>query len=60
MAAIQGITLYRAGTPNGWKASILLEELGIPFMVHAISMSKNEQKEPWYGKQYAGLAAVCL
>lgn len=47
MAQKQGITLYTAGTPNGWKASILLEELGIPFQVHAIAMSKNEQKEPW-------------
>lgn len=47
MAQKQGITLYTAGTPNGWKASILLEELGIPFKVHAITMSKNEQKEPW-------------
>lgn len=46
----QGISLYTAGTPNGWKASILLEELGIPFNVHAISMSKNEQKEPWFTK----------
>ena len=45
--AKQGITLYTAGTPNGWKASILLEELGIPYNVQAICLGKNEQKEPW-------------
>lgn len=42
--------MYTAGTPNGWKASILLEELGIPYHVHAIAMAKNEQKEPWFIK----------
>lgn len=47
MSGKNGITLYTAGTPNGWKASILLEELGIPYNVHAISLGKNEQKEPW-------------
>ncbi len=48
MSPKTGITLYTAGTPNGWKASILLEELGTPYQVHAIAMAKNEQKEPWY------------
>lgn len=48
MSSKTGLTLYTAGTPNGWKASILLEELGIPYRVHAIAMAKNEQKEPWY------------
>ncbi|KAK9810081.1 hypothetical protein WJX72_004467 [[Myrmecia] bisecta] len=41
-------TLYTAGTPNGWKASIPLEELGVPHNVRAISLSKNEQKEDWF------------
>ncbi len=48
MSSKTGLTLYTAGTPNGWKASILLEELGVPYHVHAIAMAKNEQKEPWY------------
>ncbi|KAL8713000.1 MAG: hypothetical protein Q9220_002860 [cf. Caloplaca sp. 1 TL-2023] len=39
------IVLYTAGTPNGQKASITLEELGIPYEVKSISISKNEQKE---------------
>ncbi|KAL6900353.1 glutathione S-transferase [Trichoderma evansii] len=42
------ITLYTAGTPNGIKVSILLEELGLEYKVHPISMSKNEQKESWF------------
>lgn len=44
------IDLYTSATPNGWKASILLEELGVPFAVHPISLSKGEQKAPGYLK----------
>ena len=46
----KGITLYTAGTPNGWKANIVVEELQIPYKFHALSLSKNEQKEEWYLK----------
>ena len=42
------ITLYTAGTPNGWKASIALEELGLPYEVHAINLGALVQKEPWF------------
>jgi len=42
------IDLYTAATPNGWKASVTLEELGLPYEVHAIDLSKNQQKEPWF------------
>ncbi|KAM7197315.1 glutathione S-transferase [Naviculisporaceae sp. PSN 640] len=42
------IHLYTAATPNGIKVSILLEELGLPYKVTNISLSKNEQKEPWF------------
>ena len=44
------IDLYTAETPNGWKISITLEELGLPYTVHALALSKNEQKAPWYLK----------
>lgn len=44
------IDLYTSATPNGWKASILLEELGVPYTVHAISLSKQEQKTEAYLK----------
>jgi GST-like protein len=39
------IELYTAATPNGWKASIALEELDLPYTVRSISLPKNEQKE---------------
>ena len=42
------ITLYTAPTPNGWKASILLEELFLPYQVQAIDLLQAEQKEEWY------------
>jgi len=42
------IDLYTAATPNGWKVSIALEELGLPYQVHAIRLEKLEQKEPWF------------
>ncbi len=40
------IDLYTASTPNGHKASCTLEELEIPYGVHAIDLSGLEQKKP--------------
>jgi glutathione S-transferase/GST-like protein len=42
------IDLYTAATPNGWKVSILLEELGLPYEVHVLDLSSGAQKEPWF------------
>ncbi|KAK2812378.1 hypothetical protein FQN50_001379 [Emmonsiellopsis sp. PD_5] len=42
------ITLYTTQTPNGIKISIALEELGLPYKVVPIDISKNTQKEPWF------------
>ncbi len=42
------IKLYTASTPNGHKASVTLEELALPYEVHAIDMSAAEQKKPWF------------
>ncbi len=42
------IDLYTAPTPNGWKASIMLEEVGLPYTVKPIDLGKLEQKEDWY------------
>src|SRR5215470_15936287 len=44
------IDLYTAPTPNGWKASITLEELGIPYEVHIINLMAGDQKKPEYLK----------
>ncbi len=40
------IDLYTASTPNGWKASICLEELALPYEVHGIDLRSGQQKEP--------------
>ena len=42
------ITLYTSPTPNGHKVSIALEELGLPYEVHAIDLGARTQKEPWF------------
>jgi glutathione S-transferase len=42
------IDLYTAPTPNGWKASITLEELELPYTMHPVDMSSGEQKKPWF------------
>jgi GST-like protein len=44
------IDLYTAATPNGWKISIALEELGLAYTVHPLSFSTQEQKAEWYLK----------
>jgi len=40
------IDLYTWTTPNGRKASIMLEEVGLPYRVHAIDISKGDQFKP--------------
>ena len=40
------IELYTAPTPNGYKVSIMLEEIGLDYAVHAIDLAKQEQKAP--------------
>ncbi len=42
------IDLYTSPTPNGWKASVALEELGLPYTVHAIDLAHGEQKTEAY------------
>lgn len=43
-------TLYTADTPNGWKISIALEEIELPYRVHRIDLRAGEQKQDWYVK----------
>jgi len=40
------IELYTWSTPNGRKVSIMLEECGLPYRVHAINIGKGEQFTP--------------
>ncbi|MFP6746349.1 MAG: glutathione S-transferase N-terminal domain-containing protein [Alphaproteobacteria bacterium] len=38
------IDLYTAATPNGAKASVTLEELGLPYAVHPVKLSDGDQR----------------
>lgn len=38
------LQLYSLPTPNGVKASIMLEETGLPYEAHLVSFDSNEQK----------------
>ena len=38
------IQLYSLPTPNGVKASIMLEETGLPYEVHLVDFAKDDQK----------------
>jgi len=40
------IDLYTAATPNGWKASVALEEMGLEYTAHSVNLMKGEQKTP--------------
>jgi len=42
------ITLYSKATSNGRKASIMLEESGLPYTVRPMALEKKEQKEDWF------------
>ena len=44
------IDLYTWTTPNGRKASIALEELGLPYTAHAVDIGKDEQFKPEFSK----------
>jgi len=40
------IDLYTAATPNGWKASVALEEMGLEYTTHAVNLMNGDQKTP--------------
>ena len=40
------IDFFTAGTPNGYKVAIMLEECGLPYTAHIMSLSALEQKQP--------------
>ncbi|MBS0366852.1 MAG: glutathione S-transferase N-terminal domain-containing protein [Proteobacteria bacterium] len=42
----QRLQLYSLPTPNGVKASIMLEETGLPYEAHRVSFDANEQNSP--------------
>ena len=40
------IDLYFWPTPNGWKASIMLEELELPYTLHLVDIGAGDQFKP--------------
>lgn len=44
------IDLYFWPTPNGWKASIALEEMELPYTTHLINIGKGDQFDPEFLK----------
>lgn len=40
------IQFYTWKTPNGRKVAIMLEEIGLPFQVHAVDLTADQQFEP--------------
>lgn len=42
------LELYTASTPNGWKVSVTLEELGLEYQLHKIILQDQQQKEAGY------------
>ncbi|WP_424965770.1 glutathione S-transferase N-terminal domain-containing protein [Dinoroseobacter sp. S375] len=43
---IQPIDLYFWPTPNGWKVSICLEEMGLPYETHLVNIGAGDQFKP--------------
>jgi len=55
------IDLYLAGTSNGLRASVALEEAGLPYRAHKVALAKAEQRSPEFLKlNPAGLIPVIL
>ena len=44
------IDLYTARTPNGFKVSVTLEELQMPYNFQSLDLSELEQKQEWFLK----------
>ena len=40
------IELHTFNTPNGRKISVALEEMGLPYSVHVVDITKGEQHQP--------------
>jgi GST-like protein len=55
------IDLYSAGTANGFRASVALEEAGLPYRVHKVDLAKGEHRRAEFLKlNPAGLIPVIV
>ncbi len=48
MAEYASLHLYSWPTPNGQKPFVMLEELGLPYALHPVDITKGDQHEPGY------------
>src|SRR3569623_29717 len=48
--SVKPIELYYRPTPNGWKLSIALEEMKLPYVLKPVNIGKGEQFEPAFLK----------
>lgn len=48
------IELYAARTPNGRKATIMLEETGLPYRLHLLELSAGDQHQPEFRRLSPG------
>ena len=53
------IDLYYWPTPNGWKVSIALEEMKLPYEIHPVNINKGEQFEKNFLKYSAQQQNSC-
>ena len=44
------IELFTADTPNGWKISIMLEEIKFDYKITKVNLSEGEQHKPEFKK----------
>ena len=44
------IELFTADTPNGWKISIMLEEIKFEYKITKVNLSEGEQHNPEFKK----------
>ena len=55
------IDLYSAGTANGFRASVALEEAGLPYHLHKVDLAKGEHRSAEFLKRNpAGLIPVIV
>ena len=55
------IDLYLSGTANGFRASVALEEAGLPYRTHKVDLAKGEHRSPEFLKlNPAGLIPVIV
>lgn len=58
MTNSEPITVYTCATPNGFKISITLQELGLSYKARPVDLTSNEQKEEYNTYQIEATAAV--